>query len=178
MSEDRPSYGSPAREATSPMPDHRCPEIGADTLPSKSIASAGLYTEAEARDAEDFGKRYDRHEVAVPLSKFGEEIRRLYAALTTEREVEGLPQTTGSAMTRTAARNRAKQLWGPTARVSKIPPPYITESDKGWFVTVPADPKGVGLARVEQGHELRENGHTGCHIECEDLERLIGPAEI
>lgn len=55
----------------------------------KSIASAGLYTEKEAREADDFAKRYGRKEVAVPLSTFGEEIRRLYDALT-EREAEDL----------------------------------------------------------------------------------------
>ena len=47
----------------------------------KSLASAGLYTEAEARAAEDFAKRYDRAEVAIPLEEHRERIERLHAAL-------------------------------------------------------------------------------------------------
>ncbi len=71
----------------------------------KSIASAGLYTEVEAREAEDFAKRYDRQERAVPLSTFGEAIKRLHAALT-EREAEDTllgPESESSAPASTPA---------------------------------------------------------------------------
>jgi hypothetical protein len=67
----------------------------------KSIANAGLYTEAEARDAEDFARRYGRAEVAVPLTNFGAEIKRLAAALS-EAEAANIllgPETTGAAPT-------------------------------------------------------------------------------
>ncbi len=47
----------------------------------KSLASAGLYTEAEAKAAEDFAKRYNRLEIAVPLEQFRTQIEALYAAL-------------------------------------------------------------------------------------------------
>lgn len=47
----------------------------------KSIVDAGLYTEREAKDAEDFAKRYHRHEVAVPLEQFREKVTRLAEAL-------------------------------------------------------------------------------------------------
>ena len=47
----------------------------------KSIADAGLYTEKAAREAEDFAKRYQRHEVARPLWAYREAIERLHAAL-------------------------------------------------------------------------------------------------
>lgn len=51
----------------------------------KSLASAGLYTEAEAKAAEEFAKRYDRREKAVHISEHGEAIERLHAALTASR---------------------------------------------------------------------------------------------
>ena len=47
----------------------------------KSIAFAGLYTEAEAKAAEDFAQRYDRKERAVHISVHREAIERLHAAL-------------------------------------------------------------------------------------------------
>ena len=47
----------------------------------KSLADAGLYTEAEARAAEDFANRYDRAEVARPLSEHMDAIRRLAEAV-------------------------------------------------------------------------------------------------
>ena len=56
----------------------------------KSIAHAGLYTEKEAREAEDFAKRYQRQEVAVPLSKFGVEIKRLADALAERAAIDTL----------------------------------------------------------------------------------------
>lgn len=47
----------------------------------KSITNAGLYTEAEARKAEDFANRYGRGEVAVPLERYRPAIERLTFAL-------------------------------------------------------------------------------------------------
>lgn len=48
----------------------------------KSLTDAGLYTEKEAKEAEDFARRYpDRKERAVPLSSRTDDIERLYAAL-------------------------------------------------------------------------------------------------
>lgn len=54
----------------------------------KSIADAGLYTEKEARAAEDFAKRYDRAEVARPLSEHREAIERLWNALNSDVEAK------------------------------------------------------------------------------------------
>jgi hypothetical protein len=47
----------------------------------KSLASAGLYTEREAREAEDFAKRYGRKEIAVPLEQFRSQVVQLADAL-------------------------------------------------------------------------------------------------
>jgi hypothetical protein len=47
----------------------------------KSIADAGLYTETEAKAAEDFARRFGRHEVARSLSEFRDPILRLSVAL-------------------------------------------------------------------------------------------------
>lgn len=48
----------------------------------KSIAHAGLYTEAEAKAAEAFAQRYtERKEKAIHISEHREAIERLHAAL-------------------------------------------------------------------------------------------------
>jgi hypothetical protein len=49
----------------------------------KGLTHAGLYTEQEAREAENFAKRYGRNEVAVPLERYRAEIERLADALAT-----------------------------------------------------------------------------------------------
>ncbi len=52
----------------------------------KSLTDAGLYTEQEAKAAQDFAERYDRREVAVPLEKYRGAIKRLHTALDEAQE--------------------------------------------------------------------------------------------
>jgi hypothetical protein len=61
----------------------------------KSIADAGLYTEAEAKDAQRFAETYGRREVARPLEEHREAIERLYAALLSAGGASAVPQPQG-----------------------------------------------------------------------------------